>query len=176
MPDPALSAAIVEAYASAPDGLVILDALEVWHPAFTMALRVVNDGAALDARLEADAPREAGQVVTFIPLAFRLRPPEAGPEAPGTLELEIDTAGREIVAEIDRAVADPAPVALIWRRFIAAEALAGPDLAVRGLVLRRVSATPLQMSSEAGWQDLVNERWPRLVYDRARFPTLEAGL
>jgi hypothetical protein len=34
MPDPALSAAIREAYASAPADVIVLHTLEIWHPAF----------------------------------------------------------------------------------------------------------------------------------------------
>ncbi|MFN3641800.1 MAG: hypothetical protein ACK4TB_02605 [Gemmobacter sp.] len=67
------------------------------------------------------------------------------------------------------------PIEIVWRRFLAATALDGPDYVVRGLRLRSVSATPQQLVAQAGWQDLVNERFPRLVYDRERFPTLEYG-
>jgi hypothetical protein len=176
MPDPALSAALAEAYASVPDGTVILDTLEVWHPAFTQPLRIVADGRALEARLEADAPRDAGALVGFVPLAFRLRPPEATPDAPGVLEAEIDTAGREIVAEIDAAVATLDPIEIVWRRFIAATALDGPEYVVRGLTLRTVSAGVARMTATAAWADLVNERFPRLTYTRERFPTLEFGI
>lgn len=175
MPDPLLSQALAEAYASVPDGTVVLDTLEVWHPAFTTPLRIVADGAVLDARLEADAPRDPAEVVAFVPLAFRLRPPETSAEAPGILEVEIDTAGREIVAEIDRAVVTLDPIQIVWRRFLAATALDGPEYVVRGLTLRSVSATPQRLTAQAGWQDLVNERFPRLVYDRERFPTLAYG-
>ena len=35
MPDPALSEAIREAYASAPADVVVLHTLEIWHPSFT---------------------------------------------------------------------------------------------------------------------------------------------
>lgn len=173
MPDPLLSAALAEAYASAPDGAVILDTLEVWHPAFTSALRLVADHRALEARLEADAPRQPGEIVTFVPLAFRLRPPEAVAEAPGVLEAEIDTAGREIVAELEAASVSLAPVEVIWRRFLAHAAADGPDHVVRGLTLRSASAGPARLTAQAGWTDLVNEGFPRLVYARDRFPTLE---
>jgi hypothetical protein len=175
MPDPGLSAAIAEAYASAPDGVVILDTLEVWHPAFTTPLRIVADGRVLDARIEADATRDAGAVTSFIPLAFRLRPPESTPDAPGVLEAEIDTAGREIVAEIDAAVVTLDPIEIVWRRYIADAALDGPDYVVRGLTLRSVSAGVMRMTAQAAWADLVNERFPRLSYGRDRFPTLEYG-
>ena len=41
MPDPALSAALAEAYAAAPIDQVILHTLEIWHPAFSVPIRVV---------------------------------------------------------------------------------------------------------------------------------------
>ncbi len=45
MPDPSLSAAIREAYASAPADVVVLHTLELWHPAF------VEDGVARPIRV-----------------------------------------------------------------------------------------------------------------------------
>lgn len=45
MPDPALSAAIREAYASAPADVIVLHTLEIWHPAF------VEDGVAKPIRV-----------------------------------------------------------------------------------------------------------------------------
>jgi Domain of unknown function (DUF1833). len=173
MPDPLVSEALAEAYASPPDGCVILETLEIWHPAFTAALRIVADHRALDARLEDGAPRQAGEVVTFIPLAFRLRPPEAVAEAPGVLEAEIDATGREIIAELEAASVSLAPVEVIWRRYIEAMAADGPDYVVGGLRVRSASATPGRLVARAGWHDLLGERFPRLVYARDRFPTLE---
>ena len=55
MPDPAMSAALREAYASAPVDLVVYHTLEFWHPAFSEPLYVVRDTANLDARKEAAA-------------------------------------------------------------------------------------------------------------------------
>jgi hypothetical protein len=173
MPDPLVSAALAEAYASAPDGVVVLDTLEVWHPAFASALRIVADHRALDARLEAGAPRQGGEVVTFVPLAFRLRPPEAIADAPGVLEAETCATGREIVAELEAAAVSLDPVEVIWRRYIEATAQDGPDYVVGGLTVRSASATPGRMVARAGWHDLLGERFPRLVYSRDRFPTLE---
>lgn len=45
MPDPALSAALAEAYASAPADVIVLHTLEIWHPAF------VEDGVARPIRV-----------------------------------------------------------------------------------------------------------------------------
>jgi hypothetical protein len=81
MPDPALSAAIREAYASAPADVVVLHTLEIWHPAFVedgvaRPIRVVRNfedtatwlalgGAGVQAvldGLDADARRKVGLV------------------------------------------------------------------------------------------------------------------
>jgi len=76
MPDPALSAALAEAYAAAPSDVVVLHTLELRHPAFRddngnpTAIRVVRDHADLVARLEASAPLNPVEMVTFTALAF----------------------------------------------------------------------------------------------------------
>jgi hypothetical protein len=81
MPDPALSAAIREAYASAPADVIVLHTLEIWHPAFVedgvaRPIRVVRNfedtatwlelgGAGVQAvldGLDADARRKVGLV------------------------------------------------------------------------------------------------------------------
>ena len=175
MSDPALDAAMAEAYASVPAGAVVLDTLEIFHPAFSSALRIVNDEMALQARLEASAPRQAGETVTFLSIAFRLHPPELTPDAVPVLEVEIDATDRLIVAEIDAAVATLDPVEIVWRRYLLDAADEGPGYVVGGLALISASATPGRMTAQAGWPDLVNEAFPRLDYRRADFPTLEYG-
>jgi hypothetical protein len=175
MSDPALDAALAEAYATAPAGAVVLDTLEIWHPAFTSALRIVNDEVALQGRLEAGAPRQAGEIVTFLALAFKLRPPEITPDSVPVLEVEIDATDRMIVAEIDAAVATLDPVEVVWRRYLLEDAGTGPGYVVGGMVLISTSATPGRMVAQAGWPDLINEAFPRLDYTRETFPTLEYG-
>ncbi|MGN2393239.1 DUF1833 family protein, partial [Pelomicrobium sp. G1] len=61
MPDPALTAAIREAYASAPANEIVYHTLELRHPSFTQPLRVVRDWDTLTARLEESAPVDAGR-------------------------------------------------------------------------------------------------------------------
>lgn len=81
MPDPALSAALAEAYASAPADVVVLHTLELWHPSFiedgvAKPIRVVRNyedtatwlglgGAAVQSvldELDAEARRKVGLV------------------------------------------------------------------------------------------------------------------
>lgn len=90
MPDPSLSAAIKEAYASAPTDTVILHTLELRHPDFVAPIRVVNDHANLTATLEATAPANPGAAVEFIRFAFRFTLPELMTSGMPEIEIEID--------------------------------------------------------------------------------------
>lgn len=173
MPDPALTEALRQAYASAGVDAPCADTLELWHPAFTAPVRVAAGGTTIDARLEEDAPRDAGEVVSFVGIPFRLVPPEVTPEGAPELRVEIDNVDRELAAQLDLAAAAPQPVELIWRRYLLPTLDDGPDYVVRGLHLRTVSAGLLRVTATAGWPDLVNERFPRLDYRIEQFPTLD---
>jgi hypothetical protein len=173
MPDPLLSEAIREAYASAPVEAIAVDTLELWHPAFTAAVRVAAGGRALDARLEDDAPRDAGAMVTFLPVPFRLVPPAVTDEGAAELRVEIDNVEREVSAQLSLAVTSPAPVEILWRRYLLPTAGDGPEMVLRGLHLQTAGAGLARVTATAGWPDLVNEAFPRLAYRAEQFPTLD---
>lgn len=174
MPDPALSAAIAEAYATADPGQVILHTLELWHPAFTAPIRVVRDTVALDARIEAGAARDAGNIVTFVAYAFDLTLPEQAARGVPECVIEIDNVGRDILAQLDLASTDPRPVVAIYRAYLSDALEDGPenDPPVQ-LQLKSVSATALRIRAVAGFRDLENLRFPRQDYDLERFPGLQ---
>ena len=58
-----LTTALKEAYASAPTNVIIYHTLELYHPSFTQAIRVVRDFDPLQATLESTAPRDASHSV-----------------------------------------------------------------------------------------------------------------
>lgn len=173
MPDPLLSAALREAYATVPVGQVVYDTVELWHSAFSEPIRVVADLVPLDARLEAGAPRNAGEVVTFTGYAFRLVQPELTAEAVPQARLEIDNTGIELMTEIDRAAATTEKITLIARRFLSDRLDIGPETdPPPEMVLNGISATWAAVGATAGFPDLVNRRFPRRRYDLRRFPGL----
>lgn len=173
MPDPLLSEALREAYASAPVDAIAVDTLELWHPAFTAAVRVAAGGRALDAALEDDAPRDAGETVTFIAVPFRLIPPAVTDEGVAELRVEIDNVEREVSAQLALAVTSPEPVEIVWRRYLLSTAGDGPEMVMRGLHLQSAGAGLGRVDATAGWPDLVNEAFPRLSYRAEQFPTLD---
>ena len=118
MPDPTLSAALAEAYATASTDDVIFHTLELYHPAFTAPIRVVLDFVSLDARIEATAARNPGAIVTFVPYAFEVTPPEQSSSGLAQCVIEIDNISQEIIAQIDVAVILPEAITVLYRQYL----------------------------------------------------------
>lgn len=174
MPDPALSAAIAEAYASAPVDQVIYHTLELWHPAFSAPIRVVRDFNSLDARIEASAARDAGDVVTFVGFAFDIVPPDQTTSGLPQCVIEIDNVDRQILAQIDLAVQGAEQITAIYRAYLSDALLDGPENdPPMELTLISVSATPFRIRATAGFPDLLNVKFPKLDYDLETFPGLQ---
>lgn len=173
MPDPTLSAAIREAYASAPVDLIVYHTLEIWHPGFSDPIRVVRDRVALDARLEPGAPRNAGEIVTFAPFAFEIEPPDQTATGAPQCRVEIDNVGREIGAALDLAVAGADPVTLIYRQYLSDALADGPETdPAPELTFTSASADMFRVRGTAGFPDLLDKQFPGLVYTLETYPGL----
>ena len=174
MPDAALSEAIKEAYASAPVGQVIFHTLELWHPAFSTAIRVVRHEKAIDARIEAGALRNAGEVVSFIGYAFDIVPPEQTATGLPQCVIEIDNVDQAILAQIDLAVVESDPITAIYRAYLSDALLDGlQNTPPMELSLITVSATVFRIRAAAGFPDLLNLKFPKREYDLETFPGLQ---
>lgn len=173
MPDPTLSDAIREAYASAPVDEVIYHTLEIWHPSFTQPIRVVRDRDALDARIEAGAARNAGEIVTFIAWGFDIVPPDQTSTGVPQAVIEIDNVSREITAQLDLAVQDTDPVTAIYRAYLSDALDDGPENdPPLELTLLSVTADMFRIRATAGFPNLLNKQFPALEYDLETFPGL----
>jgi hypothetical protein len=178
MPDPALSAAIKEAYASAPNGNVIYDTLEIWNPSFSVPIRVVREQHdptfVLTAKLEATAPRNAGSLVSFTSYAFNLILPEQIASAVPTASLEIDNTDRTIVAQIETAARSGQETVLLWRQYLSSNLTVGPENSpILTLSLLTATATPFRVKGTAGFADMLNRKFPYLEYDPEVFTGLQ---
>ncbi len=174
MPDPSLSDAIREAYAFAPAGVIHYDTLEFRHPAFSTPIRVVRDNRALTARLEADAPQDAGVEVTFVGYAFDFVRPEVGPDGVPQFTIEIDNVSRDIAAHIELALASRQLIEVTYRAYLSTD-LDGPSNdPPLTLTLQRITATPFRVSAVASYVNVANKRFPGQDYDAERFPGLIA--
>lgn len=172
MPDTTLSDAIKEAYAAAPADEVIYHTLEIRHSSFANPIRVVRDLVDLDATLEADAPEDALTEVTFLGYAFDLVPPEVGAGGTPQLVIEIDNVSREILANIELAMASSNLLTAIYRAYLASDLTAPANDPPLTLTIFQINATPMRIRAVAGFQDIVNKRFPSDTYTAERFPGL----
>jgi len=173
MPDPTLSDAIREAYATAPTGEVIYHTLELWHDSFSDPLRLVLDNADLSARIEAAAARDGGDMVTFTAYAFDVVPPDQSAQALPQCTIEIDNTSRDILVQLDAAIYDTGPVTIIYRQYLSGDLSSGPENdPPMELVVTKVTATPLRIRTTAGFDNLLDRRFPALDYSLEVFPGL----
>lgn len=178
MPDSTLSQAIKEAYASAPSNLVIYHTLELRHPAFVdeygnpAPIRVVRDWNDLNATLEASAPLNAGERVTFVRFAFDFTKPEISASGVPQMQIEIDNVDRAIVANIEAASTSSELVEATYREFISTD-LSGPqnDPPIH-MTIMSINADVFRVRATAGFPDLMNRRFPREEYSSEVFPGL----
>lgn len=174
MPDPSLSEALQEAYASAPADEVIYHTLEFRHPNFSPPIRVVRDSADLDARLEATAPANPGEVVTFVGFAFDLIKPEVSASGVPQCTIEIDNVSREILANVELAMTGIDLIEVTYREYLASD-LEGPQNdPPMTLTVTDITADVFRVRATASFTDVGNKRFPREEYTAARFPGLVA--
>jgi hypothetical protein len=176
MPQPNLEAAIKEAYASAPTDEVILHTLELYHPAFAAPIRVVRDHVDFTATLEATAPRNAGQSVTFVAFAFDIVPPEVTDGALPQCTIEIDNVSRDVLANIELAMGSTELVTAIYRAYLDTDTTGPQNDPPMTLTLTSISASLFRIKATAGFPDLANRRFPRMEYTATRFPGLIANV
>ena len=174
MPDPSLSAALAEAYASAPSDEVIYHTLEISHAAFSQPIRVVRDNADLTARLEATAAHNPGEMVTFVGFGFDLVRPEVSATGVPQCTIEMDNVSREILANIELAMTSLDAIEVTYREYLASD-LEGPQNdPPMTLTIISISADVFRVRAVAGYPDMSNRRFPREDYTTERFPGLVA--
>jgi hypothetical protein len=178
MPNPALSEAIREAYASAPSDVVILHTLELRHPGFVdennkpMAIRIVRDHQDLTARLEPSATINGGEMVQFIALGFELELPPVNTAPVPEISVTIDNVSRELIRHLDAAVESSEKIEITYRPYLSTD-LEGPQMDPPiTLTLTEVEADISRVTGRARMLDIGNKSFPSEVYTASRFPGL----
>lgn len=169
------SEALAEAYASAPEDVVVLDTLEFRHPEFTDSVFVVNDLTTLSAQLEATAPLHPSSYVTFQPVAFRFaRPSESEGGAAPEVTVTVDNVARVLIPYLDLVKASRDPIQVTWRPYLASDLTAPHMNPPLTLTATGVQADMNSVVIRAGFSDLTNRRFPAREYTARLFPGLTA--
>lgn len=172
MPDPTLQQAIKEAYAVAPSTSLVFHTLEFRHPVFTQPIRAVLDHADLNAYLEATAPLNPSQEVTFVKMSFDFTREEVSDGSAPEMTVEIDNVTAEIEENIALANISPGVIEVTYRIYLAAD-LSGPQnnpplhMEVKG-----IKADDFKVSARCTFGNFANRRFPREVYTIKEFPSL----
>lgn len=172
MPDPSLSEAIKEAYASAPSSSVVMHTMELRHPSFLAPIRVVNDHANLTATLEAGAPLNGGEAVEFSRFAFRFMLPEQTTGGSAEIEIEIDNVDSTIIGYLDAAAQTDELIEITYRVFLSDDLSAPQNDPPLTFILHDVEASVFSVRGRASFGDFANFRFPTDLYDQERFTGL----
>ena len=172
------SQALKEAYASAPAAEIILDTLELRHPAFVdenganIALRVVRNTVDFTGRLEASAPMNAGEDVVFQALGFDISMPEISPQGAPEVTITLDNVTREMIPHFRAAAMSNAPVELTYRPYLASDPTTPQTPTPLTLTVKSCSASVGTATIKAEASDIANKAFPSNVYSAQKFPGL----
>jgi hypothetical protein len=171
MTDTTLTAAIKEAYASAPNNVVIYHTIELIHPAFLNSLgaaapiRVVKDYQDLvSATLEITSTTAPLTAVTFTAFNFEFTKPEISPTGVPQITLKIDNVDRSISANIELAMATTDLITVIYREFISTDLSAPQNNPPLSMTIMSINVDVFSVTATAGFPNLMNKRFPTTEY------------
>jgi hypothetical protein len=167
-----LTEALREAWASCPPSVIEYATVEIHHPTWDAPVRLVQGRDNLTATLEASAPRNPGETVTFAAFPFTFTLPKKG-EGRQELMLTIENATRLLMSAIESLdLSTDSPVRVIYRPYLSSD-LSGPHMnPPLQLTVRTISATPKAVTLTCGYADFANRRFPWRVYRIEEFPGL----
>lgn len=137
-----LDDAIAEAYASAPQDIIILHTLEINHKSFGVPVRVVRwpvhgpEPETFSCLLESTAPKNAGQTVSFTAMPFDIKLPEKSQETPGQFTITLAGVGDMLDDALETAAIGGGIVTAIYRTFIKGRQGEGPAEVYPGIELQ----------------------------------------
>lgn len=177
--DPAITAAMAEAYASAPT-LAAWDTLELNHSSFDQPARVILDHGVLLSespvtwgrmlKIEEDAPFNAGETVAFLAAGLDLKLPDYQEGQMPTVTIGIDNVSGRLVPLLKKAIAIAEPIKLTVRQYMEHDANT-VHWRLRGMHIRRASASTLRVEADAAFSNLREQDFG-LTYTRERFASL----
>ncbi|MHC2241485.1 DUF1833 family protein [Bradyrhizobium elkanii] len=171
---PTHNEALLEAYASCPPSARIYYTLELWQSSFDQPARVVaNVGDDMAFGLEAGAPRNAGETVTFIACPFEAGYPEQKEGQPPSTTIKIDNVNRELMPKIRAAQGTREYIQVLYREYLGSD-LTEPAYGPIEFELRSVQMVGASLTGTVMVKNLQNKRFPRITknYDYVQFPSL----
>lgn len=175
-----LSAALAEARASAPSGVVVLEMLALYHPSFVneqgqpSPFFAVNNNESISAKLESTAPQFANQYVDWQPLAFRSSKPDMSPKGVPVFQFEIDNVNDELADQIERSQGEvpQQPIYCVTREYLSTNLSAPSYISPYIQAINVIDVLPTVIKCRAQVTDSSNTRFLRRSYGLKQFPGL----
>lgn len=156
--------------------------LAFYHSAFRddfgqqTAVYVVCDNDPLEATIEAGAPLDAGEVVTFTAVPMRVVLPEESDESRDPrAQIEVDHVTRLLSPYLRVAAATTEPVRVIARTYLPSDTSGPHEMPTLQLELTGASADSVTVRLTAGYGDIVNFPFPAVRYTPDGFAGLAAA-
>lgn len=163
----AITQALKEIYASAPQTSRFIDTLAFSHSLFPQTYYLTNDNQAWDFLLE------NGQLVTFSPMPFRIVLPTLDGKGQQDMELTLANIGRDLVDPLEAAIVNPRePIKCVYRVYLDTPSTASQNTPPLSLVLTGVNVTGEAVSATATRNDVLNRAFPFNFYQYTQFPGL----
>lgn len=167
------SEAYAEALASASVDDAVLYLLEIRHADLAAPIRLVINDTDVTARLESDAPANAGQWVAHTAIQFGIHLPEESDSNPAPqAQFWIDGVSSIVAGELEVAAESLAPVYLTVRTYLSTDLSAPAVLPPLQLELRDISIDETRVSATAAYADFGNMRFPGKTFTMAEYPGL----
>lgn len=173
----ALKQAITHAESSDP----ILVTLSMYNATFVdgngnpTELRIVRDFQDLLATLEAGAPLNGGQQVTFTALPFELvRPSEKDGGSPPEITLRIDGVSRQVLNYLKQTMGSLNVTTVTLREYLTSDTSAPHTDPPLTLELTGAEAHVDYVEAKASFGRIADTRFPADIFDNKRFPGLSA--
>lgn len=158
--------------ASAPSGLVLIETLELLHASFPSPIRITNQLQDIQATLEASAPEDAGQAVTFTAASFQLILPRAGEGGSQSIDITISNIDQVAADYLQIAMDNPGPVTLIYRLYVSDDLSAPAEDPPTRLTLESAVADAQKVVAKARNADNINRKFPAYIYNIFEHPGL----
>lgn len=158
----------------APADRAILDTFELYHPVLAEAVRVVHNFEDIDATLEADAPREAGEEVNFIACAVRTtRSEESDTAASPEITLQVDNVSGIMSDALKMSRESLEPWELIHRIYCDDDFTGPAIVPPLRLQVLTVDVTTTTVTLHCQYADFVNTAVPVATFKLSEYPGLD---
>lgn len=164
-----VTAAMEEAYASAPRGATIIDVLSVDHDGWDAPLHL-----ALGIEAPLAVTLEDGSSATLNPCAFEITPPGFSDQGPTPGRVSIDNVSGHLVEPFDEAIEPGTPIVVTYRTF-RSDDLSAPGDVILGLRLREAELSATSAEGELDFEQVSDQAFPRQTYTLGEYPSLWSG-